>query len=779
MPFRVNCPGCKTAYSVPEDSLGKKLLCKKCQKPFTVGSAKPPVSSAAPGRTTTDIEPPPAANTPPQRPAVTTRPPSFDSTTQPKKSSRLLVAAIAAVLLVVCGAVAGGVGAYLYFQKQSQETPVAQKTLPQVEPGETKTPPVEKKDQPGETKAPTPDPRENAPQPTPTGDTPAPTPETPTTPAPATPEPPDPPVADRAELPRAAEVGKPFKYQLSHPTEKVRMYTLHSGPKGMKMSKEGLIQWTPEAGQVGPHKLIVGVVTAKMSGANIYTVVVADPNAPTVKGLPADLDRVPRDAIAFCSLRVADTLKRPIAAALRKQLQDDPTLSQFKLLLGLAVEDVERAVVVFLALKPEVEGVALVTTIKPYERERLLFVLAPEKKEMKAGTATYYVGAKSPVGVYFLNERTFIVGLGKDVKKFLELPIGKDKPGLLSDALALAADTHTLVFGARPKLLIPIEKQDVPAPFQGYLPLLDAKSATLRLDADRDLRMDLRFAFADEEQAKKGEAATREALSMASMITRQFPATLAKIPIPEFKPLLPKVSALIEAMATALADKPPQRKNLVVEHAMRIQSPDWFATVVQAAPFLAPRPVKPTTPAADPKMAKDAEAAIKKLGGTVKHENSDDNKPIVGVEFRLVKLTDDDLAPLSRLPSLRTLDLQYSEKITDKGVKHLTGLVNLESLTMRKNLLTDDALADIKKLPKLTSLKLADNRITDKGLIHLKEMTQLQALDLSGNSEISDAGLEHLKGLTHLSGLHLFGTKVSDKGVAELKKTLTNTTVFK
>jgi predicted Zn finger-like uncharacterized protein len=763
MPFRVNCPGCKTAYSVPEESLGKKLSCKKCGQVFAVGTAKPPAA------------PPPAPKPLPRREPLTPVAAAPKPSAQPQKSSRLLVLALAAALLVLGGAVAGGVSAFLYFRKPAQETPVARTTPPSTETNETITPPTEKGQQTEEKKIPVPEPSDNSSQPTPTIPVNLPA----DTATPASADKPDPPVADRAELPRAAEVGKPFKYQLSHPTEKVRMYTLHSGPKGLKMSKEGLIQWTPEAAQIGSHKMIVGVVTAKMSGANIYTVVVADPNAPTVKGLPADLDRVPRDAIAFCSLRVADTLKRPIAAALRKQLQDDPTLSQFKLLLGLAVEDVERAVVVFLALKPEVEGVALVTTIKPYERERLLFVLAPEKKEMKAGTATYYVGAKSPVGVYFLNERTFIVGLGKDVKKFLELPIGKDKPGLLSDALALAADTHTLVFGARPKLLIPIEKQDVPAPFQGYLPLLDAKSATLRLDADRDLRMDLRFAFADEEQAKKGEAATREALSMASMITRQFPATLAKIPIPEFKPLLPKVSALIEAMATALADKPPQRKNLVVEHAMRIQSPDWFATVVQAAPFLAPRPVKPTTPAADPKMAKDAEAAIKKLGGTVKHENSDDNKPIVGVEFRLVKLTDDDLAPLSRLPSLRTLDLQYSEKITDKGVKHLTGLVNLESLTMRKNLLTDDALADIKKLPKLTSLKLADNRITDKGLIHLKEMTQLQALDLSGNSEISDAGLEHLKGLTHLSGLHLFGTKVSDKGVAELKKTLTNTTVFK
>lgn len=343
------------------------------------------------------------------------------------------------------------------------------------------------------------------------------------------------------------------------------------------------------------------------------------PGGPTVKGLPPDLDRVPRDAMVFCSLRVAETLKLPVAAGLRKQLQQEPSLNSYRLLLGLGIEDIDRVVVVFQALKPEVEGVALVTTVKPYDRERLLSFIAPEKEEMKVGTATFYASKKSPAGIHFLNDRTFIVGLGKEVKKFLERPNGRDDPGPLSDVLASAARTHTVVFGARPALMTPIEKKDVPPPYQAYLPLLEAHSATLTLNAGKDLGLEVRLAFANEEQAKKGEKAAKEAVAFASLVMRQFPPMLEKIPAPEFKPMIPKVRGLIEAIVASLVETPPRRESLVVVHSMRIQSPDWFNAFVEAAPFLAPRPAKSSP---GPALAPPSPAPCKKRDEDVRGSRS-------------------------------------------------------------------------------------------------------------------------------------------------------------
>src|SRR5262245_14088833 len=35
MPFHASCPGCRTTYSVPDASAGRRLRCKRCQTAFT------------------------------------------------------------------------------------------------------------------------------------------------------------------------------------------------------------------------------------------------------------------------------------------------------------------------------------------------------------------------------------------------------------------------------------------------------------------------------------------------------------------------------------------------------------------------------------------------------------------------------------------------------------------------------------------------------------------------------------------------------------------------
>jgi hypothetical protein len=61
--------------------------------------------------------------------------------------------------------------------------------------------------------------------------------------------------------------------------------------------------------------------------------------------------------------------------------------------------------------------------------------------------------------------------------------------------------------------------------------------------------------------------------------------------------------------------------------------------------------------------------------------------------------------------------------------------------------------------------------VTDKGLVHLKGMVNLEYLNLYGTG-VTDAGLAQLAGLKKLKSLYLWQTKVTDAGVAKLKKAL-------
>lgn len=47
------------------------------------------------------------------------------------------------------------------------------------------------------------------------------------------------------------------------------------------------------------------------------------------------------------------------------------------------------------------------------------------------------------------------------------------------------------------------------------------------------------------------------------------------------------------------------------------------------------------------------------------------------------------------------------------------------------------------------------------------------------NTQVSDAGLTHLQGLTQLQQLYLHSTRVTDPGVAELRKALPNVTIHR
>ena len=103
----------------------------------------------------------------------------------------------------------------------------------------------------------------------------------------------------------------------------------------------------------------------------------------------------------------------------------------------------------------------------------------------------------------------------------------------------------------------------------------------------------------------------------------------------------------------------------------------------------------PPANAAEPvETQEQAIAAIKKLGGKVTIDKKSPNKPVIKVDFRRTKVTDDGLVHLAGMTELRRLYLKNT-RITDSGLEHLKGLTKLNQLDLRSTKVTD---VGVKKL---------------------------------------------------------------------------------
>jgi hypothetical protein len=129
-------------------------------------------------------------------------------------------------------------------------------------------------------------------------------------------------------------------------------------------------------------------------------------------------------------------------------------------------------------------------------------------------------------------------------------------------------------------------------------------------------------------------------------------------------------------------------------------------------------------------------------------------------------IQDDDLPGLRLLKKRSNLDLA-GYAITDAGLKHLEGLVNLRYLVLDNTQVTDDGLEKLQNLPNLDQLHLSNCAITDLGLKHLESLEQLHTLILN-HTKITDVGLESISKLTQLKQLQLSHTEVSDDGLRHL-----------
>jgi hypothetical protein len=246
--------------------------------------------------------------------------------------------------------------------------------------------------------------------------------------------------------------------------------------------------------------------------------------SPAQVDLPADLDLVPRDAAGFVHIRAADLWRGEWAKDIRylvdragpeawkafeKKCPVDPsTLERITVILPTA----QAATNPFPGVDPEaVSALVVVTTNKPYDRLALIQALGPREKVY--GPNLYYFNEELWSGLVIVDERTFLIGSEDALVRFFELSRRKDRSGPLRAPLSEAARKHQVVVGLNPTLL---GKEKDASSLPGHVQkLLAAQSATLTLDLDQGIRLDVRLDYRNEGQAEEGEKALRDTLELA------------------------------------------------------------------------------------------------------------------------------------------------------------------------------------------------------------------------------------------------------------------------
>jgi tRNA A-37 threonylcarbamoyl transferase component Bud32/Leucine-rich repeat (LRR) protein len=117
------------------------------------------------------------------------------------------------------------------------------------------------------------------------------------------------------------------------------------------------------------------------------------------------------------------------------------------------------------------------------------------------------------------------------------------------------------------------------------------------------------------------------------------------------------------------------------------------------------------------------------------------------------------------------LDGSRGYRITNKGLKYLAGLKNLQRLSVADLPITDDGLKHLAGLTNLRELGLRHLQVTDDGLKHLVGLTDLEQLYLA-YLPITNAGLMHLPRSKKLQRIGLARTRVTPEGVSAARITL-------
>jgi uncharacterized membrane protein len=94
----------------------------------------------------------------------------------------------------------------------------------------------------------------------------------------------------------------------------------------------------------------------------------------------------------------------------------------------------------------------------------------------------------------------------------------------------------------------------------------------------------------------------------------------------------------------------------------------------------------------------------------------------------------------------------------------------IDEVDLQRSEVTDEELKIVGQLSNLSRLRLDGNKISDKGLRELSGLQKLEILNLYGNEGVTDSGLVVLAQMPALQRVYLWNTRVTAKGARAMEK---------
>jgi hypothetical protein len=236
------------------------------------------------------------------------------------------------------------------------------------------------------------------------------------------------------------------------------------------------------------------------------------PASPQKAALPPDLERVPADAALLVSARVADVWNSDPVQGLRQRMAQELAegVKAFQKEVGVEPGEMERATLVVTNFKAE-GPIFFITTIKPYDRAKILATVLPGVKAEKRMEQVFFV-SDNHRAIFFINDRTYLVATPEGVRAYLDHPAARE--GALRGALQLATEKHQLVGGFNIAAFAREFGDKLPPEMDAFKDLLKARAATWTVDLGEQNRADLRLHFASDAEAKQAEKPVRAAIDL-------------------------------------------------------------------------------------------------------------------------------------------------------------------------------------------------------------------------------------------------------------------------
>jgi hypothetical protein len=157
--------------------------------------------------------------------------------------------------------------------------------------------------------------------------------------------------------------------------------------------------------------------------------------------ISSEYDLVPRDALAFFTVKVSDVLKSPSGASAKRLAQVLPD-SDVVHDLGVKLEDIDRLTAVTYDF--ELASWVILHMVKDYDAARLVHESTFSMEAAFQGRPYYTDGRH---GLLLIDRRTLVVGPNEGIERCLSLPQRRER-GTLDEAIRLASrNEHPAVAG--------------------------------------------------------------------------------------------------------------------------------------------------------------------------------------------------------------------------------------------------------------------------------------------------------------------------------------------